>query len=275
MEDLRQPFTEAVKGPDSGVDLARASLLIARLEYRELDIAPYVRRLDDMARALSAQVPADADACTKVLTLRRYLFEEQGFHGNNQEYYDPRNSFLNDVLDRRVGIPITLSTVFLEVGRRIGLQAAGIGFPGHFLVRVDHEGGEIVVDPFYGGMLLSEEDCQKRLDRMSGGRLRLQPEHLEPCSRKQILARMLQNLKGIYLKNGDHARALGVLGLLLIVAFGPEHLRDRGLLYAALDCYGLAAADLSSYLERAQAPADAESIRGTLADMRQRAARLN
>jgi regulator of sirC expression with transglutaminase-like and TPR domain len=272
--DLRQPFAEAIEGLERG-DLAHAALVIARLEYPDLDVRAYLRRLDEMGIALGARLPGDADPYTRVAALRNYLFEEQGFHGNNQEYYDPRNSFLNDVLDRRVGIPITLSAVFLEVGRRVGLDAAGVSFPGHFLVRVEHGGGELLVDPFYGGVLLTEDDCQKRLDRVSGGRLRLQREHLAPCTPKHMLARMLANLKGIYVKSGDHARALGVMDLLVLVTDGPEQYRDRGLLYAAMDCYGLAADDLERYLKCAPRASDAESIRGTLDEMRARAARLN
>jgi regulator of sirC expression with transglutaminase-like and TPR domain len=274
MVDLRQPFAEALRG-ENQADMARAALVIAQLEYPDLDIPAYLRRLDDMGCALKVRLPGDANPYTRVAALRSYLFEEQGFHGNNQEYYDPRNSFLNDVLDRRVGIPITLSAVFLEVGRRVGLEAAGVSFPGHFIVRVKQDDSDILVDPFYGGMLLTEDDCQKRLDRVSGGRLRLQAEHLAPCTHQHILARMLANLKGIYVRSGDHTRALGVMDLLVLVADDAEQFRDRGLLYAAMDCYGLAAADLDRYLKRAPRALDADQIRSTLDEMRTRAARLN
>jgi regulator of sirC expression with transglutaminase-like and TPR domain len=204
-----------------------------------------------------------------------YLFEEEGFRGNSDEYYDPRNSFLNDVLDRRIGIPITLATVFIEVGARVGLEVAGVGLPGHFIVKVQAPEGDVLVDPFYGGTVLTEDDCQKRLDRISGGKMRLRPQHLAPCPRKQMLVRMLANLKAIYVKANDHARALGVLELLLSVSSDPEQLRDRGLLYASLDCYKLAVADLVCYLDRAPTARDADSVRVTLAEMRHRASRVN
>jgi len=179
------------------------------------------------------------------------------------------------VLDRRIGIPITLSTVFMEVGRRVGLSACGVGLPGHFIVRVEDEPQGVLVDPFYGGELLSEADCQRRLDRLSGGRLQLRQEHLMPFPRKKILARMLSNLKGIYVKAGDYTRALGVADLLLVVSEGADRFRERGLIYAALDCYGLAATDLAQYLNRAPHASDAAAIRETLEEMKSKAARLN
>lgn len=275
MEDARDLFAAAVNREGGVVDLANAALLIARLEYPALDVDTYIRRLDEMGDTLRERMTDDADPQTRLAALCVYLFEEEGFRGNSDEYYDPRNSFLNDVLDRRVGIPISLSTVFIEVGARLGLAVSGVGLPGHFIVRVHDDKGDVLVDPFHGGTLLSEEDCQKRLDRVSGGKMRLRPHHLASCSPKQILGRMLSNLKAIYVKGGDHLRALGVMDLLLAVSADPDQVRDRGLLYAALDCYSLAAADLTTYLDRCPTAKDADTMRGTLADMRHRAMRLN
>jgi len=273
--DARQAFAAAVNRSDGTVDLATSALLIARLEYPSLETRPYLRRLDDMARTIHSRLDEGADPQTRLAALCVYLFEEEGFRGNNEEYYDPRNSFLNDVLDRRVGIPITLSTVFIEVGQRTGLEVSGVGLPGHFIVRVHDDRGDVLVDPFHGGALLSEDDCQKRLDRISGGKMKLRPQHLAPCSRRQMLARMLSNLKGIYVKSGDHLRAIGVMDLLLTVTADPEQVRDRGLLYASLDCYALAASDLASYLERTPSARDSDTVRATLEEMRLRAARVN
>ena len=275
MPDARQAFAAAVNRSDGTVDLATSALLIARLEYPSLETRPYLRRLDDMARTIHSRLDEGADPQTRLAALCVYLFEEEGFRGNNEEYYDPRNSFLNDVLDRRVGIPITLSTVFIEVGQRTGLEVSGVGLPGHFIVRVHDDRGDVLVDPFHGGALLSEDDCQKRLDRISGGKMKLRPQHLAPCSRRQMLARMLSNLKGIYVKSGDHLRAIGVMDLLLTVTADPEQVRDRGLLYASLDCYALAASDLASYLERTPSARDSDTVRATLEEMRLRAARVN
>jgi len=273
--DARQAFAAAVNRSDGTVDLATSALLIARLEYPSLETRPYLRRLDDMARTIHSRLDEGADPQTRLAALCVYLFEEEGFRGNNEEYYDPRNSFLNDVLDRRVGIPITLSTVFIEVGQRTGLEVSGVGLPGHFIVRVHDDRGDVLVDPFHGGALLTEDDCQKRLDRISGGKMKLRPQHLAPCSRRQMLARMLSNLKGIYVKSGDHLRAIGVMDLLLTVTADPEQVRDRGLLYASLDCYALAASDLATYLERTPSARDSDTVRATLEEMRLRASRVN
>lgn len=274
-EALRQPFADAVRGEDERLDLAVASLLIARLEYPKLDISAYLRRLDHMGEVLAQRMAPDADVFTRLSALCEYLFEQEGFHGNTDEYYDPRNSFLNDVLDRHTGIPITLSTLFIELGRRAGLEACGVGLPGHFIVRVGHMENGVLVDPFHGGAILTEDDCQHRLDRVYNGRIRLRPEHLAACTRRQILARTLQNLKAIYSKSDDYERALRVMELLLIVTSDPEEVRDRGLMYAALDCYSLAVTDLVRYLARVPAAADADAIHATLDEMRRKAERLN
>jgi regulator of sirC expression with transglutaminase-like and TPR domain len=232
----------------------------------------------------------------RVQALNHYLFEEQGFHGNHDDYYDPRNSFLNDVLDRRTGIPVTLSAVYIEVGRRCGLDVEGVSLPGHFIVRVRParrrgRGGapraatrarrepredEQLVDPFHAGALLSHEECQARLDRIFSGRMRLDPAMLAPCDGRALLSRMLRNLKVIYVKGQDYPRALNALDLLLeLEPFSAEELRDRGLVYAAMDCYGLAARDLEACLAHAPQGADAERLRARLAELRHKQARVN
>jgi regulator of sirC expression with transglutaminase-like and TPR domain len=264
-----------VAGPDAAIDLARAALLIACQEYPDLEIPRYVARLDSLGAALQARLSA-APADAQVQGLNDYLFSELGFRGNNQDYYDPRNSYLNDVLDRRLGIPITLSTVYIEVGRRAGLAVEGVGLPGHFIVRVGAGGADVLVDPFHGGVRLTERDCQERLDRVYGGRVKVVPEMLAPCGRRYMLERILRNLKAIHLKADDHLRALRIVDLLLRVQpDSAEDLRDRGLLYAALECYRLAAADLDAYLVRAPATPDAAELRRTIEDLKRRGARLN
>jgi regulator of sirC expression with transglutaminase-like and TPR domain len=211
-----------------------------------------------------------------VAALNAYLFEEEGFHGNEEDYYDPRNSFLNDVLDRRTGIPITLSAVYIEVAQRAGIAADGVGLPGHFIVKVRTGGGDVLVDPYHRGRCLSEEDCQERLDRIYGGRLRVDAAMLAPCGRKSIVARMLRNLKAVYLKAGEQERALRILDLLLRVnPHSGEDVRDRGLLYAALDCYDLAARDLQAYAERFPGAPEAPELRAKAAEYRGKAARVN
>jgi regulator of sirC expression with transglutaminase-like and TPR domain len=272
----RRQLAEMLARPDEGVDLARAALLIACEEYPDLEPARYLGRLEQMAEAVRGRLLGTGSPADAVEALNAYLFAEEGFRGNEQDYYDPRNSFLNDVLDRRVGIPITLSTVYIEVARRAGVDAAGVGLPGHFIVRVSCPAGETLVDPYHRGLRLSAEDCQERLDRIYGGRLRVDAAMLAPCGRKSMLARLLRNLKAIYLKTADHERALRVLDLLLRMnPRSAEDLRDRGLLYAALECYGLAADDLQAHLERFPGAPDAPELRAKAAEFRGKAARVH
>jgi regulator of sirC expression with transglutaminase-like and TPR domain len=270
--DARRQFTDIMAGPDEQVDLAQAALLIACEEYPDLDVPRYLRRVDGLARTVAGRLDDDPGALSAVRALNGLLVDEEGFRGNLEDYYDPRNSFLNDVLDRRTGIPITLSTLYIEVGRRAGLTVEGIGLPGHFVVRVKGT----IVDPFHGGAVLSEKDCQKRLDRIYGGRLRLDDAMLAPCDRKAIVARTLSNLKAIYTKAGDYIRALNVVELLMRVDPGSlEQMRDRGMLHAALDCYALAAGELEEYLEKAGNAPGNEPVRQKVAELRASAARVN
>jgi regulator of sirC expression with transglutaminase-like and TPR domain len=271
----RRQFADLVAGPDAVVDLAEASLLIAKGEYPGLDVGAYLEKLDTLAATLRSRLE-DLRPPAVVAALNHLLFDEEGFHGNSDDYYDPRNSFLNEVLDRRTGIPITLSTVYIEVGRRAGLHVEGVGLPGHFIVRLSTAEGELLVDPFHGGVVLSEDDCQKRLDRIYEGRVKLEQGLLAACDRKSILARMLRNLKNIYLKAEDFGRALNIVELLLQLHPVPdEEIRDRGLIHAALDCYTLAAQDLESYLARVPGSPETATVRQKIEEMRYKAARLN
>jgi len=273
-EPHRRQLIDMVSRPEDEVDLARASLLVARDEYPELELDPYLQRLDTMAEAVRARLgPSPEDA---VAGLNRVLFEEEGFRGNTREYYDPRNSFLNDVLDRRTGIPISLSTVYIAVGRRAGVEVHGVGLPGHFVVRVVAAGGEALVDPFNGGTVLTPQDCQDRVDRIYGGRVRMAADMLAPCPPRAVLARTLRNLKAIYLKADDHERALRTAELLVLLHPGAmEEVRDRGLVLAALECYALAAADLEAYVQSVPPAPETLQLRARIAELRHKAARLN
>jgi regulator of sirC expression with transglutaminase-like and TPR domain len=275
-ESPRRKLEDILARPDRDVNLAEAALLVAAQEYPDLDVRAYLVRLDEMGHALRQRLEEEPRAERAIMALNRYLFREQGFRGNAEQYYDARNSYLNEVLDRRTGIPITLSTVYMEVARRGGLEVEGVGLPGHFVVRVHVPARPLLVDPFHGGTLLSEKDCQERLDRIFQGRVKLEPKMLQPCRRKDMLERMLRNLKAIYLRDGDAERALRVVDLIVRIQPGSaEDLRDRGILYASLDCYGLGARDLESYLALAPHAKDAEELAVRLAQLRHRAARLN
>ena len=268
-------FREMAARPEADVDLAEASLLIAGEEYPDLDPAVYLARLDELGAALRREA-GDAREQDAVPALNRLLFEQEGFHGNTEDYYDPRNSFLNDVLDRRTGIPISLCTVYMEVARRAGLRVEGVGLPGHFVVRLASPSASLLVDPFHGGAVITLEDCQRRLDRIYSGRLRLDSAMLAPCGRKSMLARMLRNLKGIYVKAGDFTRALRAVEMLRILdPDSVDELRDRGALYAALDCYAAAASDLEGYLALRPRCPEAPQLAARAAELRARAARVN
>lgn len=272
----RRTFASVAGQPETDVDLAEASLLIACEEYPDLDVTDYLARLDAMALEVRARTAGTGTVASTVAALNAYLFGEQGFHGNEDDYYDPRNSYLNEVMDRRTGIPISLSALYVEVARRAGIEAVGVGLPGHFIVRVARGPEHLLVDPFHGGDALSNEDCQRRLDRIFAGRVRLEPHMFTPCETKAVLSRMLRNLKAIYTKTEDYPRALRVLDLLLALRpDADEDLRDRGLVYAALDCYALAADDLETYLTRVPASAERPALLARVATLRQRAARLN
>ena len=258
------------------MNLAEAALLVAAEEYADLDVRAYLVRLDEMGVALRQRLEEEPRPERAIMALNRYLFQEQGFRGNTEQYYDARNSYLNDVIDRKTGIPITLSTVYMEVARRAGLDVEGVGLPGHFVVRVQMPARALLVDPFHGGSLLTERDCQERLDRIFDGKVKLEPKMLRPCRRKDMLERILRNLKAIYLRDQDKDRALRVVDLLVRIQPGSaEDLRDRGVLYAALDCYGLAARDLESYLALAPLARDAVDLAARVAQLKQQAARLN
>lgn len=269
-------FARLVSRPETAIDLAEAALLIAKEEYPTLEVGRYLSYLDAMAAEVRDRVGCAEDPHRLIAGLSDYLFREQGFRGNTDDYYDPRNSFLNDVLDRRTGIPITLSTVYMEVGRRLGIRLHGVGMPGHFLVKYVGPDEEIVVDPFNGGAIVSPADCQRILDRIYEGKLAFEPRFLASLGTRQILVRMLNNLKAIYFGIQAYAKALSVVERLLILEpEAPAGIRDRGLLLSQLKRYPEAMAELEGYLKLAPAAEDAQAIRDHLRSIRQRVASLN
>jgi regulator of sirC expression with transglutaminase-like and TPR domain len=277
MSATLERFAELVTREQFG--LAEACLLIAQDEYPGLDVAGCMAQLDAIAATIRGRLAADAPAEQKVTAINRHLFGELGFAGNVEAYYDPRNSYLNEVLERRIGIPITLAIVYLEVARRLGLPAQGVAFPGHFLVKVRLAGGALVLDPFGGGVPQSERELRDRLEQVlpkaRAGRTELAP-YLEPATPREIVARVLRNLKSIYLQSGALEAALAVMQrMLLVVPESAEELRDRGLVYARLDCFRPAAADLQNYLRRRPDAPDAGEIHARLAELKVATARLN
>lgn len=264
----RDRLAEVAARPDAEIDLAAAALLIAAEEYPQLRLAPYLRRLDLLADRVGDRLAGETAPALVLQELCRVLFQDEGFRGNADAYYDPRNSFLNDVLDRRLGIPITLGIVMLEVGWRVGLPLSGINFPGHFLVRYDGEVARLLIDPFDAGRVRWEDEGQELLDRVYGGMVRMREEFLQPASRPDILARVLTNLKGIYLNTRDDARALSTVERILLFRPGAAvELRDRGLLLARTGRTDEAVADLARYLDFAPAAPDAQRVRSLIRDL--------
>ena len=256
--------------------LAEAALLIAAEEYPALDVAAWLARLDALGARARERVPPRGDADQTAAALTRLLVEDYGLRGNDADYYDPRNSFLNEVLERRLGIPLTLSLVYMDVGARAGVAVRGVGLPGHFVVRLERGETVRLLDPFNGGRPLDEANCRRLVERLGGGRLRFEPAHLRAVSARAILIRMLANLKGVYTALGDWRRARGAVDRILLLA--PEavgELRDRGLLSARLGKPVAAIGDWEAYLRRVPDAKDAATVRRHLRALRQAQAALN
>ncbi len=267
-EAIRQ-FTHQVSGVDEQMDLARAALFIAAGEYADLDIERELGLLDELARAAAPLLDNKTDPLFTVNTLSQYLFDEVQLRGNEHEYYDPQNSYLNHVLHRRLGIPISLSLVYIEVGQRLGIPLQGIGMPGHFLVR-HRDVPDLFIDPFHGGILLSMDECAARLRAVSGYSGPWQSSFLTPIGSRDFIARMLQNLKAIYLQQHDHPKALRTTHYL--VALLPDRLeqrRDRALLLYELGDYPNALEDLRAYLNWAEAVPYQDTLRQLHAELTQ------
>lgn len=273
---LRDDFAALVaEGKD--VDLARGALAIARLAYPTLDPQPWLRELDALAAGVRARVPAGAAPEDVLAVTTLHLFRECGFRGNQLDYYDPRNSFLNDVLARRAGIPISLAVVLLETGRRLGLPLEGVGFPGHFLVLLPRAGEPLVLDPFFGGREMNAADLRARYRAFVGeSAAELPADALVRTDTPGILARMVRNLLRVYLDREDHARALEAVDLLLVLLpESPAEIRLRGLLYEQLECFAAAVIDFRRYLDLTPDARDAEQVRARIARLARAAAALH
>jgi regulator of sirC expression with transglutaminase-like and TPR domain len=274
--EARRRFEAEASRPEGEVDLGRAALLAgAEEEPRRADVARCLARLDEMGEQARARMAARGGG--RVEALNEYLFGELGFVGNEADYYDPRNSMLHQVLARRTGIPITLSVVYIEVGRRAGLRVEGVGLPGHFVVRAwDEEGGEgILVDPF-NGRVTDRDECRARLDLIYEGRLALEEGHLRAAGARAILTRILGNLKAVYVRAQLFRRALAAVErLLLLDPSDLEERRDRGMLLARLERTHEAVRDTRLYLNLAPDAPDAEAVREQLKKMQMRLAMLN
>lgn len=269
LADLRARFADVIAAGDEA-SLAEGALVIARIGHPSLDPAPTLAALDGLADGVRARLTPNDPPERRAAVLAHHLFDELGFRGNRDDYYDPRNSFLNEVVTRRTGIPITLSVVLLEVGARVGVPLEGVGFPGHFLVRVVGCHDDHLLDPFFGGRPIGYDELRERLRQFfaasggpAGGNLqRALPQALQATTTLGILSRMLGNLLAIYRERDAHEQALAAVELLLML--GPdvaEYVRLRGLLYEQLECFASALADFRRYLDLAPNAASAPEIR--------------
>jgi regulator of sirC expression with transglutaminase-like and TPR domain len=261
----REIFTHLTEVDESIFPLDRAALAIALEEYPALDIDPYLRRLDTLAARTEVLAGQNRSAMNVLESLNEVLFVQEGLRGDTEDYYDPRNSFLNEVLERRTGIPISLSVIYIEVGRRMDFPLEGVGFPGHFMVK--H--GDLLIDPFNLGRFPSPKDCQELLDRVYSGSVTVKASLLAPMGRKAIISRMLYNLKGIYYQKEQFHKALAVVERLLLLNPGvPSEVRDRGLLFMQTSLFSRALADLEFYMAHTAAPDDAAYIKGHIKTLR-------
>ena len=259
--------------------LAEASLMVAEDVYPDVDVAAGLAQLDAFAAAIRPRLAEDAFAEQKLALLNHHLFAELKFAGNTEDFYDPRNSYLNEVLARRLGIPITLAVVYIEVGRRLGLPLQGVAFPGHFLVKLRVSRGELILDPFRQGIAVPLTELRRRvlttLPPDVDEDIDISPL-LQAAPPRLIVARVLRNLKEIYLRAHRLDRALQVMHrLVLVLPDSADELRDRGLLHARMECFRSAVADLQGYLSRKPEAADAEAIARQLASARAAAARIS
>ena len=272
----RKTFQQLVTLPDGAIPLAEASLMLACEEYPQLEISPYLDLLDKIAEIAAQKLfPADSPVET-IRKINMVLFEIFEFRGATDDYYDPRNSFFNDVLDRRVGIPITLSAVYMEVARRLNFPIVGVGMPGHFIVKYSDRVEEFFLDPFNRGEILTRDDCRQKIFERYGDSVEFTDRMLGRVTHRQILWRMLNNLKEIYLKAHAFDKGLAIVDMMLMV--DPEEIpqfRDRGLLRLQLRQFPGAARDLEHYLRHAPAADDREGIEKHLKELRRIRASMN
>jgi len=262
----RKLFAAEMRRGDE-LDLAQAALLIAAEAYPGLDVDRHLAALDALADAAEPRLEAAVSDLERARALIHFLAAEQRFSGNHEDYYDVRNSFLNDVLERRTGIPITLALIYVEVGRRLGLPMFGVGFPGHFLVKLAGR-EEIIIDPFFG-RVLDERACAERLRTVTGRETPFDRQLLRAATSQEIIVRLLRNLKQIYLQARELEPALACSERILLVE--PEmaqEVRDRGLLYHQLECYAAAQTDFERFLSLAPGDASAEAVREKLLEIR-------
>ena len=265
----RRLLADELSRSDAEMDLARAVLLVAKEEYPQLSVDLYLARLDQVAEEVKDRLANETASLIVLGEVIDTLYTRRKLSGNRAAFYDPRNSFLNDVLDRGVGIPLTLGIVILEVSWRLGLPLEGVKFPGHFLVRYTGSEVRLLIDPFDGGRIRFEDDAQQFLDQGYGGMVSMREAFLRPSTKRDMLVRLLTNLKGIYTKIGDDRRSLAVVErLLMIMPTAPLVSRSRGMLLAKLGRDDEAACQLEAYLRLSPTADDTYKVQKLVRELR-------
>ena len=245
-------FEQFLRQPDNQINLAEGALMVARMEYPELNIETCMQEIHQLADEIRENLSENPDAGETLTQLNKVLFHKKGFGGNSEHYYDPKNSFLNDVLERKLGIPVSLSILYIELGKELGLPLAGVSFPGHFLVKLEINDGAIVLDPYFGGISLSEDDLEDRLHEFYGDKLKKSHSYglLATCSNKHILTRLMRNLRNLYMDEEAFEKALYMADCMVNLDDDKaEALKARASIYDKLECSVPAVKDYKRYLK--------------------------
>ena len=275
-EHIRADFERVVKSPEDSFDLVRAAMLVAAEADPSVDLDAELATLERWGDELASRIEPEWNNLQKLARLRRYVYEDLRFHGDEKDYFSPENSLLHSVMRRRIGIPLTLSIVFLVLGWRIGMPLEGVGFPGHFLVRLTGEERELLLDTYHQGMSVDHHDCARMLEQITQGQLRFQESMLAPMTKRDIIARLLMNLKGASLRaRQDELALLAVDRLLVLHPEDSEQVRDRGLLLYRLRRYHQALEDLKCYLAARPDATDREAVEHHVVSLREILASMN
>ncbi len=270
-------FKVLLNQPDNNISLAKAALMIAKLEYPELNIDDYLLKIQTIAEEINNRLPATANAAEILKQLNHVLFIEKGYEGNTASYYDPRNSFLNDVIERKLGIPISLSILYIELGHALGLPLSGISFPGHFLVKLEISDGAIILDPYFGGISLDEEDIEERLHEYYGSKLNKSRAYgvLASSTNKEIILRIIRNLRNLYMQEENWTKSLPLADLMVEMDDDQaDALKARGAIYDQQECHIPALADYSAYLKLSPHTPGNQFIRARVIDLAKNARKV-
>ena len=275
-DKIDKEFSQFASIDDERIDLAHGALVIAKAAYPDLNASLYQDRLDRMAARVKLDVTADSDPTNIITKLNHLLFEQERFRGNREDYYDPDNSFLNRVLDRKTGIPITLSLIYIEVGRRLGLDVRGIGLPGHFITALYHTSGEIFIDPFNRGEIRTVDECLQIVRSYSGNAVAPDLNWLQPIGRKELLVRMLRNLKLIYARQDNDVMLFKTTHWILTLQPDASAERsERAMLYEAMGNPMRAAKDWQRYIANIDDPKIVTSVRARIEYLKKQPSRVH